>query len=158
VPAAHARAPARSAYGCRAEPRRPRIPGQADARTRGEEVVRRASRSLMALGALAVLLGIAGCSKSSLPTEAQMFAGAPPQLTDPIPEQSTPAATLLALAWRLNHENGQHLAELLADDYQFAFEPGDSSGNPFAGRVLLRPDEISIEQHLFETGTATEPP
>jgi hypothetical protein len=110
------------------------------------------------LAALVAPLTLAGCSKSTLPTETSLYSADSPALLQMMPAPTSPAGAIQALDWCIHRRNWRQLAELLTDDYQFVFAASDSSGNAFTGHMLLRTDELACSEHLFETGTATEPP
>jgi hypothetical protein len=105
---------------------------------------------------LAMLFTSAGCSKSTMPTETQIYTTAPASVTGPVPD--SPGDAILAMAWGMNHLQSKPIADLLPEDFQFLFAATDSSGNAFTGRALTRDDALSSATHLLETGTATQPP
>ena len=115
-------------------------------------------RRVRTAGAVLALLALMGCSKSTMPTEASLYSADSPALLELMPPPTSPAGAVQALDWCMYQRNWRRLAELLTDDYQFVFAAADSSGNAFPGHLLLRADELGCSQHLFETGTATEPP
>jgi len=111
---------------------------------------RHASRILLVALVAAPLASLAGCSTRILLPVA-------PKPDEP-PVAATPAAALGRLAWGWKHRALEPCRDLFACDYEFVFEPDDSSGIRFLGRPWTRPDELDFAQHLFETGSALAPP
>lgn len=116
-------------------------------------------RSLASACLLAALLAtpLAGCSSKVWgPVSSEELADrSVPAL--PPPDPVSPAQTLSALAWSVNHLSVPHFSTLFTADYRFRFAAADSAGNAYADRSLTRDDEIEIAQHMFVTGTASEP-
>ena len=113
-----------------------------------------------ALAATVLLALLAGCAGKVADPNSAAIAGtgsiAPTPPTRLVPDSPKALMDAFAHAWN-NRDPGQY-PELFTDDYQFAFASFDSAGSAFANRSLTREDEIAIAQHLFVTGTASEPP
>ena len=105
---------------------------------------------------LAALLVLAGCSGRITDPHALLASLQPPRSTSIAPDSPKTLLDALAHAWN-DLDPGQY-PELFTDDYQFVFSSADSAGNPFRDRTLTREDELAIAEHLFVTGTASNPP
>ena len=109
--------------------------------------IRHTSRTaLAATVAFAAALGCSSCRPLAL------FHAPGPLDVWPTPDSPQNAVALLRWSWIQRSTDAARLVYSAA--YRFDLTPADSIDNAPIGRD----DELSIERHLFMTGTATEPP
>ena len=92
---------------------------------------------------------IAGCSHTPTAPKTTLPAPSPP---------ATPlaVATYLRDCWRERSISGYEL--LPTEDFRFEFASGDSAGTYYSGTPWTRGDELATAEHLFVSGTASQPP
>jgi len=62
------------------------------------------------------------------------------------------------LEWAYTRRDFQVYRTLFTEDYRFYFDVNDSAGNQYRQQPWIRDYELESAQHLFEGGSATEPP
>ena len=118
--------------------------------------MRPSSARPLAASAAALMLVLAGCSGHITDPRALIAAQTPASSTKIVPD--TPRALLDAFAHAWNNRDPVEYYELFTEDFQFVFAAADSSGQPFPDRCLTRELELLIAQHLFLSGTSSNPP
>jgi len=69
------------------------------------------------------------------------------------PPADSPAGAVRVLEWAWNNRLCEPLYGLFADDYRFAFAPGDSAGNAYRNDSWTRDDELAASCSLFADAT-----
>ena len=111
-----------------------------------------ASRARLAL--LALLFGAAGCFNPFDPRLALQGGNSKPP---PLPDSPIGIIQLFQWCWR--NRAYDTYQELFTDNYRFEFATGDSAGDFYRnGTPWTRSDELATAQHLFVTGTPSQPP
>ena len=113
--------------------------------------------AFLPLLALALILVGCGGGRVTKPSDTSTSAGAG-AVVDLPPDLATPEGAVQYLVWTVNRRDWRRYAEILTEDFQFAFASVDSAGNAFRDRCLLRADEVQIARNMFETGTPLLPP
>lgn len=105
--------------------------------------------------AACVVLGV-GCSKNrAAPTGLlPMFIGVPENLP---PAANSPAGALRLFQYCWRNRDVNQYASMFTDDFCFKCSARDSAGSG-SGCDFGRGDELQMAEHLFEAGTATDPP
>ncbi len=97
---------------------------------------------LIALAGALVLAGCGGGSKSTAP------------VVPTPPSPTSPQNVVLRFAWGWNHMDEESFRQILTGDFKFAFQLGDSAGNPFPNRAFGRDTLLTCVQHIFSGGGA----
>jgi len=107
--------------------------------------------SLTVLSCALLFLAGAGCSQRASRVVA-------PEPTAPAPEPNSPGNALQLLRYDWEHRAPGPYGLLFTEDYVFVFSERDSAGKPFLSKPWGREDELASAEHMFVTGTATDPP
>lgn len=105
------------------------------------------------LAALALLLAVAGCYNPFDPRLASRSGNSKPA---PLPD--TPAGVIYLFQWCWQNRAYDAYQEIFTDNYRFEFATGDSAGDFYRSTPWTRSDELATAQHLFVTGTPSNPP
>jgi len=106
--------------------------------------------TLASLVVLAPVAGlIAGCSHAPTAPKTASIAPAPPSAPQAV-------ATYLRGCWQDRSISEYWL--LPTANFRFDFASGDSSGTYYSSKPWARTDELAAAQHLFVTGTSSQPP
>jgi hypothetical protein len=106
-----------------------------------------------ALALLALLLGAAGCYNPFDPRLASVGGSSKPP---PVPDSPSGIVDLFQWCWQ--NRAYDTYQEIFTDNYRFVFATGDSAGDFYRGQPWTRADELATAQHLFLTGTPSQPP
>lgn len=100
---------------------------------------------------LVCLLLVSCASEHSTPTAPA------PVAADPAPPNTSPQGAVRRLVWSWNHRDMPTYAGLLTDDFQFVFDRGDSTGQPWRETPWGLGDEWRSSLHLM-IGGGVHPP
>jgi hypothetical protein len=106
-----------------------------------------------ALAVIALLACSSGCFNPFDPRIASTAVNATPP---PAPDSPVGIVDLFQWCWRNRAYDSYQ--ELFTDNYRFEFATGDSAGNLYRDAPWTRTDELATAQHLFVTGTPSQPP
>jgi hypothetical protein len=110
-------------------------------------------RSSARLALLTLLCGTAGCFNPFDPRLAIEGGNSKPP---PVPDSPIGIIQLFQWCWR--NRAYDTYQELFTDNYRFEFATGDSAGDFYRDTPWTRSDELATAQHLFVTGTPSQPP
>jgi hypothetical protein len=79
-------------------------------------------------------------------------------VSKPAPQPNTAAGVVLLFQWCWRNRAYDEYREIFTDDYRFQFATGDTAGNFYRDTPWTRIDELNTAQHLFVTGTPSQPP
>jgi hypothetical protein len=79
-------------------------------------------------------------------------------VSKPAPQPNTAAGAVLLFQWCWRNRAYDEYREIFTDDYRFQFATGDTAGNFYRDTPWTRVDELNTAQHLFVTGTPSQPP
>jgi hypothetical protein len=104
----------------------------------------------LALAAILLLATLPGCS-----THHTVMGQSSPVPTAPAPD--SPAGVIHLFQWSWENRDTLHIAEVLTDDFRFAFSATDSTGAGFSNWALDRDQYLECVGHLFQ-GSGPTPP
>jgi len=114
----------------------------------------RAPRSL-AIAVLPTLI-VAACAGCFNPFSPDL--GTRKAVYIPPPNRDTAQGVVELLKWAYDRRDYQVYRTLFTEDYRFYFAPNDTAGNSYRDQPWIRDYELESAQHLFEGGSATQPP
>jgi hypothetical protein len=79
-------------------------------------------------------------------------------VSKPPPQPNTAAGVVLLFQWCWRNRAYDEYREIFTDNYRFQFATGDTAGNFYRDTPWTRIDELNTAQHLFVTGTPSQPP
>jgi len=105
------------------------------------------------LAAMAIALALPGCYNPFQPPLASTLTNSRPA---PLPNSPTGVVDLFQWCW-VNRAYDQY-QDIFTDNYRFEFASGDSAGTYYSATPWTRSDELTTAQHIFITGTPSQPP
>lgn len=115
--------------------------------------VQSSNRPKVELLILALLLGAAGCYNPFDPRLASRGTN-----SRPAPLANSPTGVVDLFQWCWQNRSYDEYKDIFTDNYRFEFASGDSAGTYYSGTPWTRSDELATAQHIFITGTPSQPP
>ena len=110
-------------------------------------------RVALTLAIAALGLWAAGCFNPFDPMLATRGSNSRPA---PLPNSATGVVELFQWCWQ-NRAYDEY-QDIFTDNYRFEFASGDSAGTYYTSTPWTRSDELATAQHIFITGTPSQPP
>jgi hypothetical protein len=76
----------------------------------------------------------------------------------PAPLPNSPSGVVDLFQWCWQNRAYDEYQDIFTDNYRFEFASGDSAGTYYATTPWTRSDELATAQHIFITGTPSQPP
>jgi hypothetical protein len=102
---------------------------------------------------VALLIGAVGCYNPFDPRLATRASNSKPP---PLP--NSPAGVVDLFRWCWVNRAYDEYQDIFTDNYRFEFASGDSAGTYYSSTPWTRSDELATAQHIFITGTPSQPP
>ncbi len=99
------------------------------------------------------LLAVPGCFNPFNPVLARHGTSSKPA---PLPNSAIGVVNLFQWCWQ-NRAYDEY-QEIFTDNFRFEFASGDTAGRTYLNTPWTRTDELGTAQHLFVTGTTSQPP